>query len=194
METLNVPFKPWEHMTYATIKTVSHKGYGGIIRTHSYDAIFETLKSYDRSHWKPGDVIKFGDGISQRASAETWRNWFLNDADLDAYLKENRLYSYRIPAYARNQYAIMLARYKWTKFKGFGKYIDYGSFIMMLTGSKVGYIRKYYITTPWTDIGQYPYTKMRYKLNRDKLFHGVERGDDSIVFIENLVRELTNGN
>ena len=190
METLNVPFKPWEYMTYSTEKAVIRTRYGRS-SYHSYEAQFETLKSYDRSYWKPGDVVKFGHGISGYRKSDTWRNWFLTDDDFDVYLKKNKLYHRAIPASARNQYAIVLARYKWTKFKGYMNFTDYGTFIMMLTGSKVGHIRKYYVTTPWTHIGRYPYAKMRYNKKPENLFQGVNMGDDSIIFLENLVRKLS---
>lgn len=188
-EILDIPFKPWEYMTYTTEKKVV-RSQCGVTDIHSYPAQFETIKDYNRSHWKPGDVVKFGNGISGYRKGDTWRNWFLTDDDLDAYLKKNKLYHRTIPAYARSQYAMVLARYKWTKFKGYMNFRDYGTFIMMLTGSKVGHIRKYYVTTPWTEIGRYPYTKMRYNLNRDKLFYGVDIVEDVTVFLENIVRKI----
>jgi hypothetical protein len=109
-------------------------------------------------------------------------------------MRKNRLYDKRIPGYARNQYAIVLARYRWTKYKGYQNYRDYGSFIMMLSGDKIGHIRKYYATTPWGEIGRFPYTKMKYNKKPETLFQGVEIGNDSIIFLENLVRTLSNGN
>jgi hypothetical protein len=193
MEIQNIPFKPWEYMTYTIERSVIRSQYG-VKEFHSYPAQFETMKCYNRSYWKPGDVVKFGNGILNYITADTWRNWFLNEDDLDIYLKKNKLYYRGIPAYARNQYAIILARYKWTKLKDYINFRDYGTFIMMLTGSKVGYIRKYYITTPWTEIGRFPYTKMKYNKKAENLFQGIEIEDDSIVFLENLVRKLSHGN
>lgn len=184
-EILDIPFKPWEYMTYTkrTNSVCRHAGHG------SYIARFETLKNYNRTYWKLGDVVKFGKGYYDW-NREGWESWFLNEIDYHEYLKRNRLYDRRTPAYARKQYAIVLARYKWVKDKGYHTFSDYGSFIMMLTGSKVGRMRKYYITTPWQEIGRYPYIKMRYNLNREKLFHGVEREEDVKVFLENLVRKI----
>lgn len=187
-EILDIPFKPWEYITYTIKKHVVRHRYGRS-NSHSYDAQFETLKNYNRSQWKLGDVVKFGCGYNQYRS-DKWQTWFLNEEDLDAYIKKHRRYDRTIPAYARNNYAIVLARYKWVKYKDYCTFRDYGTFIMMLTGSKIGHIRKYYIKCPYQVIGQYPYTKMRYNLNRDKLCHGVERVEDVTVFLENLVRKI----
>jgi len=185
---LNVPFKPWEHMIYSTHRHVTRRRRGHSF-SHSYEAVFETLKNYNRSQWKLGDVVKFGKGYHVR-KVDGWQTWFLNKMDYHEHLKRNRCYDRTIPAYARNNYAIVLARYKWTKYKDCCIFRDYGTFIMMLTGSKVGHIRKYYIKCPYQYIGRYPYTKMRYNLNREKLFHGTERVEDVTVFLENLVRKI----
>jgi len=191
-EILNVPFKPWEHMSYTikktVVRTIIRRRYGHR-DIHSYDAQFSTLENYNRSTWKLGDVVKFGKGYHVR-KVDGWQTWFLNKMDYHEHLKRNRCYDRTIPAYARNNYAIVLARYKWTKYKDCCIFRDYGTFIMMLTGSKVGHIRKYYIKCPYQYIGRYPYTKMRYNLNREKLFHGVERVEDVKVFLENLVRKI----
>jgi len=191
-EILNVPFKPWEYMTYSTRRFVIHpinnRRNWYKTRSHDYRAVFETLENYNKTTWKLGDVVKFGKGYYLKAI--DWQAWFLNEKDFDQYLKKHKRYNKSIPAYARNQYAIVLARYKWTKYKGYMTYIDYGSFIMMLTGSKIGHIRKYYVVNPYEFIGAYPYVKMRYNLNHDRLFHGVERVKDVTHFLENLVRKI----
>jgi len=127
-------------------------------------------------------------------AAKRWESWFLSEKDKDKFMKKHKYYDRKIPAYARNQYAIVLARYKWTKYKGYSIFRDYGTFIMMLTGSKVGYIRKYYITCPYQYIARYPYSKILYNLNHEKLFHGVGIEEDKTIFLENLVRKLTNEN
>ena len=190
MEILNIPFKPWEYMTYKK-KYLSTRSHNGMRSNNTYVAVFETLKNYNRSHWKPGDIVKFGNGCSAWAN-DRWESWFLNEKDRDEFMKTNKYYDRTIPAYARNEYAIVLGRYKWTKYKYYA-FRDYGTFIMMLTGSKVGHIRKYYIVCPYNEIGRYPYTKMKYNKKSENLFQGVEIGDDSYIFLENLMRKL-NGN
>ncbi len=177
-------FKPWEYMTYNVHRTIiRNRRY-----MHDYEAKFETLPNYNRSYWKPGDVVKFGDGFL--FAHYRWESWFLDEKDKGDFMKRNNLVNKKIPVYARNQYAIILARYKWTKFKGYRVYRDYGSIIMMLTGSKVGHIRKYYTFCPYDEVGRYPYTKMKYNLNHEKLFHGVDRGDKVEVFLENLMEKI----
>lgn len=188
-EILNIPFKPWEHITYNTNRTVVRRQYGST-SVHNYDAVFETLKSYDRSQWKLGDIVRFGKGYNGRMG-NRWESWFLNNNDLDEYLRKNKLYDRRIPAYARTQYAIVLARYKWTKYKGYSTFRDYGTFIMMLTGDKIGHIRKYYVTCPYEVIGAYPYTKMKYNVKPENLFHGAVVGESVKNFLENLMEKIT---
>ncbi len=193
METLNVPYKPWEYMTYTVHRTITRNSQTrGKIYVTDYDAQFETLRNYNRSYWKPGDVVKFGNGFIPFANRR-WESWFLDEKAKDDFMKRNHFVNKRIPVYARNQYAIILARYKWTKFKGYANYRDYGTILMMLTGDKIGHIRKYYTTSPYDEIGKYPYTKMKYNLNHEKLFHGVDRGDKVEVFLENLMEKIAYG-
>ena len=85
-EILNIPFKPWQYMTYTIERTVVRRRYGST-QIHTYPAQFETLRSYDRAYWKPGDVVKFGHGITGYRKSDTWRNWFMTSDAFDAYLK-----------------------------------------------------------------------------------------------------------
>jgi len=188
-EILDIPFKPWQHMTFTTRRFGRQRN---SMLYDEYDATFETLENYNRSFWKPGDVVKFGDGLLWRAKNK-WETWFLNGKDREDFLRRNRLINKRIPVYARNQYAIILARYKWIKHK-YREFSDYGSFIMMLTGDKAGYMRKYYIVSPYELVGIYPYTTADYNIDHKKLFHGVEIEDNVYIFLENLIRKLRNGN
>ena len=52
--------------------------------------------------------------------------------------------SSRFPSYAKNQYGLILRRYKWTKYKFFGTFVDYGAQVKMLTGKREGHIRRFY--------------------------------------------------
>jgi len=193
-EILDIPFKPWEYMTY-DIRRAGYRSHRSISTTYDYDTTFETLKNYARTSWKPGDVVQFGDGLYYTAR-KRWETWFLTGKDREDFLRRNRLKDKRIPVYARHQYAIVLARYRWIKYKPYRTFYDYGSFVMMLTGEKVGHIRKYYNFSPYTRIGNYPYHNLRpyHNINCEKLFHGVERGDDIYIFLEKLMRKLSNGN
>ncbi len=82
METIK---KPWEYISHETIKkTVKRKGYPVRRSTkrinfetyiHSYPAKFETLKNYDHTFWKLGDVVRFGDGVYPTVK-KRWEYWF----------------------------------------------------------------------------------------------------------------------
>lgn len=106
--------------------------------------------------WNRGDIIQFGSSYKEKCT-EDWTDWFLtNDEDKQKFLKRN----YRIPLYAHNQYGIILCRYKIKKDKGFYKYNDYGSYIMILTGSKLGKVRKYFGSGQYYFISTFPYEKI----------------------------------
>ena len=184
---LNIPFKPWEYMTYTVTRHEARRYGRRRSNNYSYEAQFETLKNYNRSYWKLGDVVKFGNGLYPYIK-DSWESWFLNGKDLETFIERNNLADRRIPVYARNQYAIILARYRWIKRK-YSTFSDYGSFIMMLTGDKVGHMRKYYTSRPYEMIERYPYTK-NILIDYETLFHGVERGDDVKIFLEKLMRKL----
>lgn len=185
METLQIPFKPWEYHTYKTSR-MSEATYG----TFKVDLTFETLKSYDRSIWKLGDVVKFGNGFKSWSLVNEWQSWFLKEKALAEWMEKNAHRDRRIPKYARNNYAIIIGRYRWIKDKIFGKYIDYGSYIMMLTGYASGRIRKYYGTSPFDTIGHFPYKTMKYNLNRQKLFDGVSTNSTVETFLECLTEKF----
>lgn len=195
-EILDIPFKPWEYMTYNSARFIRRRRSRRMGKAVYYEAhyrvTFETLQNYNRSFWKPGDVVKFGDGLNWRGR-NMWETWFLTGKEREDFIRRNRLKNKGIPVYARYQYAIILARYKWIKHK-YINFSDYGSFVMMLTGEKAGHIRKYYVASPYEVIGKYPYTITNYNMDCEKLFHGVEIEDDVYIFLENLIRKLTNGN
>lgn len=57
-----------------------------------------------------------------------------------------------VPIYAKNNYAIVINRYRWVKHKTERTYCDYGTEILMLTGNKVGLKRRYFSMSPWKKI------------------------------------------
>lgn len=157
--------RPWEH--YNT--TEKHKeinpgcghysmtyGTSPTLRRTRYIAHFTTVPDNERLCWRKGDVIQFNSGFYGFYSHD-WKQWFLKTKDKIKFLPVNK----QIPKYARNEYAIVLNRYKWAKHKG-RIYTDYGVIIMMLTGSKAGRIRRYYASAyPWNLVKQYPYEHCR---------------------------------
>ena len=88
METLNVPFKPWEYHTYTEMKYIFWRSHHRGVMDHSYKAVFETLPNYDNSYWKPGFVVRFGDGINSW-QRDRWETWFLTGEDKKRFEKEN---------------------------------------------------------------------------------------------------------
>jgi hypothetical protein len=98
----------------------------------------------------PGDIIRFFSAYHPKLS---WQEWFVREEDKPEVCCRN----HSVPRYAEKQYAMILARYKWVKYKWHGIYRDYGNIIMMLTGPKVGHVRKYYLKNPYRIISKFPY-------------------------------------
>lgn len=105
----------------------------------------------NKGMWKRGDIIKFGSGFLH---SYDYKEWFLKDEDKYKYLKRDA----RIPKYASNQYAVLMSRYRITKNKHGSIYRDYGSYVMFITGSKIGRIKRYYTCTPFQAVAYFPFT------------------------------------
>jgi len=101
--------------------------------------------------WKRGDIVKFGNGYF---NSYTYKDWFLNDEDKILRMSRDK----RIPFYAMNEYAVLMTRYRVVKNKYGSIFRDYGSHIMMITGSKIGKIRRYYACNPFEHVATFPYT------------------------------------
>ena len=123
-----------------------------VIKRRLYTAHFTTIPDNKQLVWRKGDVVRFGTGF-HGFYYDDWKQWFLKSKDKTKFLPVNK----RIPKYARSEYAMIVNRYKWIKYKS-PIYIDYGANIMMLTGSKAGRIRRYYASSyPWMIVKRYPY-------------------------------------
>lgn len=137
-----------------------------------------------------GDIVRFANAYFPDKS---WHEWFLSEEDKKQYFRKMQ----HIPAYASAEYAVVLARYKWTKYKWHGIYRDYGSIVMMLTGDSIGHVRKYYLKHPYYVYA--PFHKKRRKLPKKvtqftnaakaKMIHKNNREE----FVELLYRKLHNG-
>jgi len=157
---------PWEHYSTTERHEEINPGCGHYsntyrsapsLRARIYDAHFTTVPDNKQLRWRKGDIIKFDTGFHGFYSHD-WKQWFLKAKDKTKFLPVNK----KIPKYARNEYAIILNRYKWIKYKGYSIYTDYGVIIMMLTGSKAGRVRRYYASSyPWTMVKEYPYKHCR---------------------------------
>ena len=141
--------KPWEHESYSDIYCGSCWGRrisGGFKRTYS------TVKDSPRLFLRKGDIIRFGSGYYEYLRG--WPEWFLvNREDKKKFWARDAT-----PYYAQNQYAIVINRYKWEKHK-YLTFTDYGVIIMMITGSQIGRIRKFYTDRPFKTKSIYPHNE-----------------------------------
>ena len=184
--------KPWEKERYEVTREIFKHSLRGNpnLRTSNYRAVYDSEIDYEKTFWNLGDIVKFGGAYHDYQIKNTWRYWYYKKDDIDNYIKNNCLRNEKTPLYAAHQYAIILSRYKWIKYKWHGIYRDYGTVIMMLSGSKVGHIRRFYACTPWSRIDIYPYASNTYT----DLFQGTSVGSDVKNFLERLMRKFGNEN
>lgn len=154
--------QPWGR-TYTEWHDGFHLTWRRIRRSVGYEfpAQFKLIKDSKSGYWSRGDLILFNSGYYNWTFDHkcSWKKWFMSKRDyLNALENDEMTFrDKRIPKYARLECAILLSRYKWIKEKDYKFYHDYGSVIMMLTGSKAGHIRRYYLKTPYGKVSEYPY-------------------------------------
>jgi len=120
----------------------------------------DNLPDSKRFFYRKGDIVKLENG--QRGFNQNhYTDWFLTDEDYIKYLKslpkEKRLRT--VPLYAVRQYAIIIGRYRITKYK-YRTFRDYGITLMMLSGNGVGHIRRFYVCTPFVEKHNFPHKKI----------------------------------
>jgi hypothetical protein len=179
--------KPWEKDRYETTKSCKMRYPRGNVT--ECRVVYDTDIDYSKTYWKLGDIVQFGTSYHDYEVRYSWRQWYLTEKDLQKYIKENCPRRYHTPLYAQNQYAIILSRYKLTKYKWHGKFRDYGTVIMMLSGSHIGHIRRYFVCRPWNKIDTYPY-----QYDQTELLQGTTVGTDVKNFLERLMRKFGNEN
>jgi hypothetical protein len=143
--------KPWEHdKPYSD----EYEGFNWRLRkSYIYKRVYHTVRDSSRLNLRKGDIIKFGSGYNEYLSG--WPEWFLmSREDKKKFWRRNIT-----PFYAQNQYAIVMNRYVWKKFKRWMAYSDYGVIIMMITGPQIGHIRKYYTNRPFKIKSSYPHNE-----------------------------------
>lgn len=133
--------RPWEEEPERYSYSTRCRGVANCVREPIEDA---------RTIWKRGDIIKFGHGYF---NSHDYKDWFLSNEDKVKYMERDK----RIPRYACNQYAIVMTRYRVVKNKYGSIFRDYGSHIMMLTGSRIGKMRRYYVANPFERVDRFPY-------------------------------------
>ncbi len=117
----------------------------------SAECVREPISDKSTTH-KKGDIYKFRSGYYEREFHD-WKDWFLKSR------KDKMKYWDKIPGipkYARNQYAILMCRYRITRHK-YRTFKDYGSHLMFITGSNPGKLRRYYQVCPAKMCGEFPY-------------------------------------
>lgn len=154
--------RPWklepEHYCY------EYKRYGKIMNgmLGLAHCTREPMSDKDTIH-KKGDIYKFGSGYNEVKFGD-WKDWFLKSRK-----DKMKFWSKipKIPKYARNQYAILMCRYKITREK-YITFKDYGSHLMFITGPQAGHLRRYYQSIPAKPCGYFPYFYLNKRV--EKLF------------------------
>jgi hypothetical protein len=108
-----------------------------------YKRTWTTVRDNEKLHVRKGDLFKIRSGIITQP--HDWREWFLTKKEYEKCIT----YDNRISSYCRDQWAIVLNRYRIIKSKYARKYYDYGTIALILTGSKPGTIKKFFISVPW---------------------------------------------
>jgi hypothetical protein len=151
--------KPWEHESYTEYhdRQLTFRN-GKYFRNHAgrpFRATYTTCPDNKKLYYRKGQVVKFGCGFNHYWPRNNWEEWFLTEKEKLKRRPPNK----EIPVYARDEYAVVLNRYKWIKQKS-RIYQDYGTIVMMITGTHAGHIRKYYVKSPPFNITAiYPYRR-----------------------------------
>ncbi len=149
--------EPWEHEQFNSYNIYksrwsSRNGIKNPNGCKGYKTRYETVKDSERLHTRKGDIIRFGSGYHEQKFGD-WRDWFPNSKDDKKKFWRRNPY---IAKYADHQYAVIVNRYRWIKYKH-QTFIDYGKIIMFLTGSKPCKIRRYYVDKPYKEISAFPH-------------------------------------
>ena len=121
------------------------------------DIVFEDIGD-EKTKWKYGDIIKFY--AAYCIDIDTWKQWFLSNYDIKKEMQKphnRRRINKNIPYYAHRQYGIIISRYRKTKKTHYSIFRDYGSVIMMISGSNIGTIKHIYCCAPFNLISSFPY-------------------------------------
>ena len=110
-------------------------------RTGIQSEINSPEKIADYAYSTHKDFASLGRIGSLIADFNDWKDWFLKS-------RKDKMKFWRkiikIPKYTRNQYAILMCRYRITRRK-YRTFKDYGSHMMFISGSKPGHLRRYYL-------------------------------------------------
>jgi hypothetical protein len=142
--------EPWEHESYNVTKESRSRYVRG--ETYAIRTTYKTIEDHDGLFVRKGDIIRFGNGYNERPFGD-WKDWFLTREQKKLFWTRHP----KIPYYASNQYAVVVNRYKWIKYKRFGIFRDYGYITMFITGNKPCRIKKFYGTSPFRTVSCFPH-------------------------------------
>jgi hypothetical protein len=152
--------EPWEHESFDSRNyyTTRFSSRYGILHPNGckeYKTRYETVSDSEKLVTRKGDIVKFGSGYHKQLHFGDWKDWFLTSKN-----DKKKFWSRdpRIPKYADHQYALIVNRYRWIKFKyKSDTFIDYGKILMFITGDKLCKIRRYYATAPYKTLYSFPH-------------------------------------
>ena len=136
---------PWEYS-----REVTEYFYRKIIGPVSKGTcVSENLNDSERLYYRKGDIIRF-DFHLRPPGGRNWSDWFALPKD------QKRFWIKRpnIPVYASKQLALVIGRYKKTKYK-YAIFRDYGVVVMILSGRDKGRIKRYWSTRPFRIVNRF---------------------------------------
>lgn len=104
----------------------------------------ELVKDSTRSRNRIGSIVKINSSF-RSTHFNDWQEWFLTKHDK----RKKRTKIPWAPLYCSNEYGIIVNRYRIVKHKGYSVFKDYGIVIMMITGPKIGKVKRFYMSTPY---------------------------------------------
>jgi len=96
----------------------------------------QVVKDSPKLDRRKGDIVLFG--TCYRLFYD-YRDWYYTDDDKKNYGELNHI----VPRYANEELGMVVDRHRWLNVKTFGTFRNYGTTIMMISGSKKGHLRKY---------------------------------------------------
>ena len=130
----------------------------------------ELVKDSTKSRNRIGNIVKINSSFRKK-NFNDWREWFLTRYDK----RKRRVKIPWAPLYCSNEYGIIVNRYRIVKHKGYISFKDYGIVIMMITGPKIGRVKRFYMVTPYKifckfeDIPKLKKIKKPYQTINDKV-------------------------
>lgn len=189
-----MPWEPYE-------STTSYQASSWRMLSSSFECkrTLQHIPDSTRQYWRKGDLIKFENGLMWWNQSEGWQEWFLSEQDYNKFLKSEegrKIRNIVVPIYAAKQYAIIIGKYRVIKQKYYHKcfhFYDYGSIVLMLTGSRKGHVRRYFGRSPFYRISEFPHIKIPEKLEEFSdiiVTHKEDSEESRNSFVSKLYKKL----